>query len=130
MIELASVPGGPAGLLLSRDLLFTSKVTSEARAQGVRVMVAGSADLAAEMIDQWQPRALFLDLTAGDLVSSAALLGYRRASGPDVPFIAFGPHVDKAALASAKDAGCDLVLPRSKFSAELVDLIRRFLLTG
>jgi CheY-like chemotaxis protein len=119
--------GGPAGLLLSRDLIFTTKITGTARELGYRVMTAGNAALAAAMIGQWRPRAVFVDLAAGDLVSAPALVAYQKAAGPGVPFVAFGSHVDTAALAAARSAGCDPVLPRSKFSAELPELIRRYL---
>jgi len=44
-----------------------------------------------------------------------------------VPTVAYGSHVDKARLDAARAAGCDEVLPRSKFSAELPDLLRRYL---
>ena len=73
---------GPAGLLLSRDLIFTSKVTGTARALGHRVMVAGDVALASAMIEQWHPRVVFVDLAAGDLVSPAALLAYQKQAGP------------------------------------------------
>jgi CheY-like chemotaxis protein len=116
----------PAGLLLSRDLIFTSKITGTARELGYRVLSAGNAALAAAMIDQWRPKVVFVDLTAGDLVSVPALLAYRQAAGPDTPFVAFGPHVDAAALDAARAAGCDPVLPRSKFTAELPGLIRHY----
>lgn len=119
--------GGPAGLLLSRDLIFTSKITGTARALGHRVMVAGNAALAAAMIGQWRPKVVFVDLAAGDLVSPAALVALRREAGPGTPFLAFGSHVDADALDAARGAGCDPVLPRSRFSAELPDLIRRYL---
>jgi CheY-like chemotaxis protein len=115
------------GLLLCRDLLFTSKVTGEARAQGTRVLVAGDSALACSLIEQWRPKVLFLDLAADELTRPAAILAYRQITGPDVPFIAFGSHVDTAALASARDAGCDVVLPRSKFTTDLPGLIRHHL---
>jgi CheY-like chemotaxis protein len=117
---------GPTGLLLSRDLIFTSKVTGTARELGHRVLVAGNTALASAMIAQWKPLVVFVDLSAGELVAVPALLAYRSAAGPDTPFVAFGSHVDTASLASARDAGCDPVLPRSRFSAELPDLIRRY----
>lgn len=117
----------PVGLLLSRDLLFTSKVTSEARAQGARVVVAAGSTQVLAMIEQWRPRVIFLDLAATDMTEPAAVLAYRRAAGPEVPFIAFGSHVDTAALAAARDAGCDHVMPRSKFTMELAELVRRHL---
>lgn len=117
---------GPTGLLLSRDLIFTSKVTGTARELGHRVMVAGNSALASAMIEQWRPKVVFVDLAAGDLVSAPALIAYQKAAGPGTPFVAFGSHVDTRALADAKAAGCDPVLPRSTFSAGLPDLIRRY----
>ncbi len=119
-------PDGPAGLLLSRDMIFTSKVTGTARELGHRVMVAGNVALASAMIEQWTPIIVFVDLAAGELVSPAAIMAYRKLAGDSVPFLAFGSHVDTAALAAAADAGCDPVMPRSKFSAELPALIERY----
>ena len=117
----------PPGILLSRDLIFTSKVTGTARMLGRRVLVAGDVALASTMIAQWQPRVVFVDLAAGDLVSSAALLAFQKLAAPATPFVAFGSHVDTAALAAARALGCDPVLPRSRFSAELPELIGRYL---
>lgn len=118
--------GGPAGLLLSRDLIFTSKVTGTARELGHKVMVAGNTALASAMIEQWRPKVVFVDLAAGDLVSTPALIAFKKAAGESTPFLAFGSHVDVAALDAARAAGCDPVMPRSKFSAELPEIIRRY----
>jgi DNA-binding NarL/FixJ family response regulator len=118
---------GPSGLLLSRDLIFTSKVTGTARMLGRQVLTAGNSALALSMIEQHKPRAVFVDLAAGDLVRPEAIVAYRQVAGPGTAFVAFGSHVDTAGLAAAAGAGCDPVMPRSKFSAELPELIRRFL---
>lgn len=124
-----TVPGPegtePAGLLLSRDLIFTSKITGTARELGHRVIVAGNIALALAMIEQWKPKVVFVDLSAGELVNAPALVAYQKAT-PGTPFVAFGSHVDTLALEAARAAGCDPVLPRSKFSAELPDLIRKY----
>src|SRR5438270_10783333 len=101
MDDAMKVPGPegtePAGLLLSRDLIFTSKVTGTARELGHRVMVAGNAALAAAMIEQWRPKVVFVDLAAGDLVNAPALMAYQKAAPAGTPFVAFGSHVDTAA---------------------------------
>ena len=124
----ASVPAdaGPTGILLSRDLIFTTRVTGTASELGHRVLVAGTSSLALAMIEQWRPCVVFVDLAAGDLVAPEALLCYQGVTGPATAFVAFGSHVDTEALAAARAAGCDPVLPRSKFSAELPGLIRRY----
>jgi hypothetical protein len=127
-IDTVTVPAdaGPTGILLSRDLIFASKVIGTARELGHRVLVAGTSSLALAMIEQWRPRVVFLDLAAGALVAPEALLGYQGLAGPATAFVAFGSHVDAEALAAARAAGCDPVMPRSKFSADLPELIRRF----
>lgn len=125
--ESTTEPLAPTGLLLSRDLFFTSKVTGTARARGHRVLVAGDPTLAASMIEQWRPRAVFVDLTAGEVASPASLLALRTVAGGNTPFIAFGSHVDRDALEAAAGAGCDPVLPRSRFHEELPKLIDRYL---
>ena len=127
-IDAVPVPadGGPTGILLSRDLIFTSKVTGTARKLGHRVLVAGTSPLALAMIEQWRPCVVFVDLAAGDLVAPAALVAYQGLAGPATAFVAFGSHVDTEALETARAAGCDPVLPRSEFAAELPDLIKRF----
>ncbi len=120
-------PDGPAGLLLSRDLIFTSRIMGTARDLGYQILTAGNQALALAMIEEWQPKVVFVDLTAADLVAPAALLAFRTAAKAGTPFVAFGPHVDTKALSAAAAAGCDPVLPRSRFSAELPILIERYL---
>jgi CheY-like chemotaxis protein len=129
MSDSVPTPDGlePPGILLSRDLIFTAKITGTARELGRRILVAGDMALASSMIEQWHPRAVFVDLAAGDLVTPPALLAYRKMTGTATAFVAFGSHVDTQALAAARAAGCDPVLPRSRFSAELPELIRRYL---
>ena len=117
---------GPTGILLSRDLIFTSKVTGTARELGYRVLVAGDSARALMMIEQWRPLVVFVDLAAGDLVAPSALVAYQELAGRETPFVAFGSHVDTEALATARAAGCDPVMARSRFSMELPELIRRY----
>jgi DNA-binding NtrC family response regulator len=120
------VGSGSSGLLLSRDLIFTSKVKGTAAELGYPMMVAGALSQARSMIEAYWPRVVLVDLTAGELVAPAVLLAYQELTGPDVWFVAFGSHVDVDALAAARVAGCHDVLPRSRFAAELPELMRRY----
>ncbi len=126
----APVPDGPVGLLLCRDLIFTSKVTGTAAALGHRVIVVGDGAKVPALLKLWAPRVVFVDLAAGDLVGSTALLQYIEAAPPGTPFVAFGSHVDTESLANARAAGCDPVLPRSRFTVELPALIARYFGAG
>ena len=117
---------GRLGLLLSCDLIFTTKVKQTAAALGYSVLVASNTSLARSLIEKSRPRVVFVDLTAGEMVSPIALSTYLELAGADAWFLAFGPHVEADVLAAAKAAGCQVVLPRSKFAADLPELMRRY----
>jgi DNA-binding NarL/FixJ family response regulator len=113
----------PDGLLVTRDLFFASKITGTAAELGFRVAVEGNAAQAALNAADPACRCLILDLTTPGLKVSDVLAALPAASRPHV--IAFGPHVQAALLNDARKAGCDEVLPRSKFTATLVDILTR-----
>src|SRR5262249_55196198 len=93
---------------------------------GYRMAVAGDIGMARMKIQKGRPRVVFIDLTATDLAAPPALALYRRITGPGTWFIAVGPHVQADVLDAARAAGCQVVLPRSKFAAELPALMRRY----
>jgi hypothetical protein len=115
----------PTGIVVGRDLMFTAKVTGTAGDLGYRMRVAGDVATARTLIEQLRPRLILVDLTAGDPAAPEALGAYRSLAGPSTWLVGVGPHVDTERLAAARAAGCDLALPRSKFSADLPALLRR-----
>jgi hypothetical protein len=126
--SIDSGPGSeppPTGIVVGRDLWFTSKVTGTATELGYRMRVAGDPGTVRRLIEESRPRLILVDLTAGDLATPQALGEYGRLAGPSAWLVAVGPHVDAAGLAAARAAGCRLALPRSKFSADLPALLRR-----
>ncbi len=116
----------PTGLVIARDLMFTSKVTGTAEAIGHRMRTAADRESARTLIERWHPAVIVVDLTAGESASPESLAEYRRLAGDSTHLIAVGPHVDADRLAAARAAGCQLALPRSKFSAELPALLREW----
>lgn len=122
----ASAGSGLNGLLLSRDLIFTTKIKATAAELGYRIHVASDVILAESLIANQRPRVVLIDLTAGDLCAPSALCAYRKLAGSDTWFVAFGSHVDADALAAAKAAGCQATMPRSRFVTQLPELIRRY----
>lgn len=116
----------PRAVLLARDLFFTTKITGTAGLLGFPVQVLGSTEPAVVRIGEIQPALVVIDLAAGDLGAPEAIARY-RAAAPDATLLAYGSHVEADALRQAREAGCDLVLPRSRFTAELPDLLRRYL---
>jgi DNA-binding NarL/FixJ family response regulator len=55
------------------------------------------------------------DVVVVDLARFADALSALRAALPQAYIVAFGPHVDDVALAAARSAGADAVMPRSRF---------------
>jgi CheY-like chemotaxis protein len=109
----------PVGLLLSDDLIFTSRIVGTARELGFIVQAARTADALEALARQQQPRCILVDLANPGLVV-ADLMRRLRAACPTLPrVVAYGPHVDAAGLRAAREAGCDPVLPRSAFVEQL-----------
>jgi CheY-like chemotaxis protein len=117
-------PDARRGLLLTPNLLFSSMVTGTAAAIGRQVVVAGDMAEAIELCRAEPVAFVILDLGMAETDLAAAVARLRQAAG-QLPVIAFGSHVDKARLDAARAAGCDEVLPKSRFSAELPALLRR-----
>jgi len=107
------------GLLLSDDLIFTSRVTGTARAAGLAVKAARAVEALEALARQQHPTCVLVDL-ANPGLELPELLSRLRAVCPQMPrVVAYGSHVDAAGLRAARAAGCDVVLPRSAFVEQL-----------
>jgi hypothetical protein len=115
------------GLLLCRDLKFTTKIMAKAAALGYRLRATSHQEAARSLFERVRPQVVFVDLSAGEMVAPDALGDYRKLAGPGVAFVAFGPVVDAAASVAAEAIGCRAILSRSKFTADLPRLMRRYL---
>lgn len=102
------------GIVLCDDLMFSSRITATARSLGADMKTARSADVLTQLAREKAPSLVVLDLANPGLSVTDLIAGW-KAEGK-LPFlVAFGSHVDAAALQAARVAGCNLVLPRSKF---------------
>ena len=107
------------GLVLSDDLVFVSRITATAQAAGLVVRQARSPGELIALAAKNPPAGVILDLQNPGL-DLTALLAELRTTCPVMPRVtAYGSHVEAELLRSAREAGCDLVLPRSKFVKEL-----------
>jgi CheY-like chemotaxis protein len=105
-----------AGLMLSDDLLFTSRVVGAAESLGLVLKTAktaaalerGTENLACVLVD--------VHLPGLDLPSVVRAI---RDKHPRCRIVGYGSHVAADVLKAAREAGCDLVLPRSKFVEDL-----------
>ena len=118
----------PAALLISQDLFFVSKVTGTARELGLTVESEGNRREALSKAAGGQYGCLILDLAMPGVVVADVIAATKSLPDKDRPkVIAFGSHVLTARLEEARQAGCDDVMPRSKFSATLPELLKRSL---
>ena len=103
-----------AGLLLADDFLFISRVQGHARALGLEVRSVRTPEILLAKATETKPPCVLLDVhVAGDKI--AELIPALKALDPAPSVIGYGSHVAAVALQAARDAGCDLVLPNSKF---------------
>lgn len=109
----------PSGLLLCDDLLFASRIIGEARALGLTVTPARSLDQLLELARRQAPSSVLIDLAFPGLVLADLFRSLGEVCDAPPRVVAYGSHVDADSLRAARTAGCDPVLPRSKFVEEL-----------
>jgi DNA-binding NarL/FixJ family response regulator len=108
------------GLMLCDDLIFFSRVSGAARAAGLAVKQTRTPAALLDAAQQHAPGGVILDLQTEDL-DLPLLLTSLKGICPAMPrTVAFGSHVQADVLHAARDAGCDVVLPRSQF-VEMLD---------
>ncbi|HVX59983.1 MAG TPA: hypothetical protein VHC19_05275 [Pirellulales bacterium] len=110
-------------LLYTADLACSSKVSGAAARAGVDLTVAMSVAALLEKAGALNPELVILDLAAPGIVPGE-LIGQLKALASAPRVIAFGPHVHEAKLAAAAEAGCDAVLARGQFYAQLESLLK------
>jgi DNA-binding NarL/FixJ family response regulator len=110
-------------LVVVTDLMFQARIADALRALGTEPHViegAGALDSALAP----PPRAAVIDLHERSLDGLAAV---RSAATRGVRVLAFGRHTEPALLRSAREAGAELVVPRSQLVEELPALLRSLL---
>ena len=103
-------------LVLVRDLMFSSRITAAARAEGATVKIVRDAGkLSGEAGER-----LIVDLNQDGAIDAA--VAWKACTGGNV--VGFVSHVDADTIARARAAGIDRVMPRSRFVEELAEILR------
>ncbi len=118
-----SIMSRQIALGLIRDLFFRSKIDAVAAAVGAEVGYASTLDAVGSRCAAMQPAIVFTDLS-DDAFPVLETLEQIRAAAPGARVIGFASHVDLKPLRAARDAGYELTLSRSEFTARLPDLLR------
>lgn len=135
MVDLSSIASTPAQdaapaasrppvLALVADLLFATHIADVIRAQGGEPLLAGSAGELRQGLERW-PVLILIDVHA--LPAEQWQPEVRRAKSlpqsKAIPIVAFGSHLDTAALRAARQVGCDHAWARSRFVEQLPQVV-------
>jgi len=104
--------------LLSRDLLFASRLQAELAGAGIDVELTASLDRVAEL---GAGDLVVVDLASGDF-DAATVASSLAAPAPST--LAYYSHVDGAVRQAALAAGIERVVPRSRLAREGLTLVR------
>lgn len=109
-------------LLVSGDLLATSRLTAACRDSGIDLVVAARMPEPAAGTDFG---AVVVDLQSARGAVAAQMAAARALVASGGPVLAFGPHVWKDELTAAADAGADAVVSRGEALGDLPGLLSR-----
>lgn len=112
-------------LLLSRDLMLSSKLDGVARAVDQTLKVIGTDEAAMESVAD--SRAMVVDLEIPGLDIAELVQNLKARSSQGIQVVAYAPHVRTEKLAAAKEAGCDLVVSRGQIMSDAESILRRLL---
>lgn len=105
-------------IILSRDLMFTSRLEGVARKLALTVAQASDMESAVAIVAAGDCRFLIVDLQLPNLDVKKLVDGVRASNAEPVQIIACGPHVHAQRLEAARQAGCDQVVSRGQLDRE------------
>lgn len=110
-----------SAVALITDLFFFSKVKGTADAIGVPLQVVRTSDALLEACRGGASLAI-VDLNA-DGIDPVEAIRQCKALQPAPRVVAYLSHVQTDLAAAAQQAGADAVMPRSRFNAQLPDVL-------
>jgi len=117
--------GNKTLIAVVKDLLFSAKITEAAKRTGLTLHYATTESEVLERVKE-RPTLIIMDL---NLEAAHPLrLIQKLKSSPEtkgISIIGYLPHVQADLKLKAQQAGCDMVMPRSAFSMNLVQILKR-----
>lgn len=115
------------GIFLTTDLMFFSRVALVARENEWDLLNLSSTEELLYRAGEQPSSLILIDLTTNNLDLPSLLSDLRALDTPPQSYVAFGPHVQKARLDTAREAGCDEVLTRGQFDANMAEVLGKYL---
>jgi hypothetical protein len=111
------------------ELFFVAKIQETAKKLGVKVaFVKNDKDAIAEMMDadENKPALIVFDLNNANAKPLTLIPKLKTKLKKSASIVGFLSHLQGDLKAKAVEAGCDVVMPRSAFSQNLPNLLRRY----
>jgi CheY-like chemotaxis protein len=109
------------------DLMFGTRIEGVLQRLGYEAELVGEAGVLARRAREAAPALVLVDLAARGADVPAAIRALKAdATTRAIPVVAFGPHLDAAALEAARAAGADAVVANSKLAFDLPGLVGRY----
>ncbi|MFP6657445.1 MAG: histidine kinase [Pirellulales bacterium] len=110
-------------LMLTGDLMIGSQAGGVASRCGVTLKAFASPDQLLAECGDGEIGQVLVDLAVSGLDLQSLIAALKQLPSPPTRVVAFGPHVQEATLKAAEDAGCDQVLTRGQFFANLESVV-------
>ena len=107
------------GLILVDDLMFASQIQGLARPTGINLQWVRNSEKALAQAGAARPACIILDVNLLGAAIDDFVTAIKALGEPAPALIGFGSHVDAVSLHHGRDAGCKLVMPRSKLVQEI-----------
>lgn len=108
------------------DLMFSSKIKTAANQLGVPLVFARSSAAALAEMRKNAPSLVIFDLNNPRTDPIGTVAAMRADPGlSSIPTVGYVSHVDTDVIDAARQAGVTEVMPRSAFTMQLADILRR-----
>jgi PleD family two-component response regulator len=113
------------------DVFFASKLREAAKSAGVHIDFIKQPEGIIEKLCADAPSVVIIDLDSRKIDTIELIKEIKNTETlREVLAVGYLPHVEKDLKKKALDAGCDTVLPRSRFSAEMREMFSDFSRAG
>ena len=103
------------------DIFFQAKIVETAKQLGVELKTCATLEAFATLIPGAKPNLVIIDLNARSNPFEA--ISRVKSEAPGVRIIGFLSHVQTELAERARVAGCEEVMPRSKFTRDLATIL-------
>lgn len=107
------------------DLFFQVKIADAGKRAGLQLTIVKTEEALMRKV-QDNPVVVLLDLNCRSVDPIQLISALKAGPHSDVPVIAYVSHVQSALIKQAQQAGCDAVMARSAFSANLPQILLRY----